>query len=99
MKHICQLVIALIPPVLCVAQTAPSTLPVGRLKADIVIKFSDETTLREPDGPRVQYKHGFRVFNVQEITFKNFDDSGKDNEVNLVETKDGQPLRQESTVK
>ncbi|HAO79188.1 MAG TPA: hypothetical protein DCQ92_09465 [Verrucomicrobia subdivision 3 bacterium] len=35
---------------------------------------------------------------VQEITLKNFDGSGKDIEAHIVETKDGQVLRQESTV-
>ena len=35
---------------------------------------------------------------VQEITLKNFDGSGKDIEAHIVESKDGQVLRQESTV-
>jgi hypothetical protein len=36
---------------------------------------------------------------VQELTLKNFDGAGNGIEVNLIETKDGQRLRQETTAK
>ena len=63
MQRLCQLFIALGTSFLCVAQTTPLTLPVGGLKPGVVIEFSGETTMREADGPRGQYKHGFRVLN------------------------------------
>ena len=63
MRRLCQFIIALGASSLCAAQTSPLTLPVGGLKAGAVVNFSSETTLREPDGPRGQYKHGFRVLN------------------------------------
>src|SRR5215469_8065192 len=39
------------------------TLPVGGVDPAVVLKGNGEITLREPDGPRGQYKHGFRVLN------------------------------------
>jgi hypothetical protein len=56
----------------CVAQTSPLSLPVGGLQAGKVIEFSGATTLREPDGPRGQYKHGFRVLNDSAAEWQNF---------------------------
>ena len=47
-------------------------MPVGGLKAGAVVDFSGETTLREPDGPRGQYKHGFRVLNDSAAEWQNF---------------------------
>jgi hypothetical protein len=46
------------------------------------------------DSLRVELADG----RVQEIFLKNFNGSGKDIEVNLVETKDGQPVRTEKAV-
>jgi hypothetical protein len=56
MKRLCQLVIAFVTVISCSAQTSPLSLPVGGLKAGTIIKFSGETTLREPDGLRGEYK-------------------------------------------
>ena len=46
------------------------------------------------DSLRVELADG----RVQEISLKNFNGSGKDIEVSLVETKDGQPVRTETAV-
>jgi hypothetical protein len=51
---------------------SPLTLPVGGLKAGTVIEFSGETTLREPDGPRGSYKHGFRIYNDSAANWQNY---------------------------
>ena len=65
MPRLCQIILALALGFagLCSAQTSPLTLPIGGLKPGAIVTFSGETTLREPDGPRGQYKHGFRVLN------------------------------------
>ena len=67
-----QLIIALATSFVCAAQTSPLTLPVGGLNAGAVVTFSGETTLREPDGPRGQYKHGFRVLNDSAAEWQKF---------------------------
>jgi hypothetical protein len=54
------------------AQTAPLTRPVGGLNAGAEISFAGETVLREPDGPRGQYKHGFRVLNDSAAEWQDF---------------------------
>ena len=51
---------------------SPLTLPVGGLAAGTVVEFSGNTTLREPDGPRGQYKHGFRVLNDSAAEWQNY---------------------------
>ena len=51
---------------------SPLTLPVGGLAAGTVVEFSGYTTLREPDGPRGQYKHGFRVLNDSAAEWQNY---------------------------
>src|SRR5450756_545605 len=63
MHRLCQLIVLLGSAFLCAAQSSPLTLPVGGLKPGVVARASGETTLREPDGPHGQYKHGFRVLN------------------------------------
>ena len=72
MQRLCQLVIACGTAFLCSAQTSPLTLPVGGLKPGAVIAFSGGTVLREPDGPRGQYKHGFRVYNDSAAEWQDF---------------------------
>jgi hypothetical protein len=63
MQRLCQFAIVMAAVFSCAGQTLPLTLPVGGLQSGVVVTFSGETTLREPDGPRGQYKHGFRVLN------------------------------------
>src|ERR1035441_1638077 len=81
MQRLCPLIVVLLAPFFCAAQTMPLTLPVGGLKAGVVVEFSGETTLRESDGPRGQYKHGFRVLNDSAAEWQNF--YGVQFEVNL----------------
>src|ERR1019366_3865474 len=81
MQRLCPLIVVLLAPFFCAAQTTPLTLSVGGLKAGVVVEFSGETTLREPDGPRGQYKHGFRVLNDSAAEWQNF--YGVQFEVNL----------------
>lgn len=45
------------------AQAQLLTLPIGGAPSTAILKGNGEITLREPDGPRGQYKHGFRVLN------------------------------------
>jgi len=70
----------------CVAQTSPLSLPVGGWQAGKVIEFSGAITLREPDGPRGQYKHGFRVLNDSAAEWQNF--YGVQFEVNLPDARE-----------
>jgi hypothetical protein len=86
MKRLCQLVIALVGPILCLAQTMPLTLPVGGLKDDTLINFTGEMALREPDGPRGSYKHGFRVLNDSAAEWQKF--YGVQFEVNLPDVRE-----------
>jgi hypothetical protein len=72
MKRLCQLIIAFITLNFCAAETLPLTLLVGGLKPGAVVKFSGEITLREPDGPRGFYKHGFRLFNDSTADWRYF---------------------------
>ncbi|HTL72965.1 MAG TPA: hypothetical protein VL863_06640 [bacterium] len=72
MQRLCQLILALGCTFLCAAQNSPLTLPVGGLKADAIIKVSGETRLREPDGPRGQFKHGFRTYNDSAAEWQKF---------------------------
>ena len=67
-------------------EAAPLILPVGGLKADAVVTFTGETTLREPEGPRGQYKHGMRVLNDSAADWQKF--YGVQLEVNLPDSKD-----------
>jgi hypothetical protein len=86
MKRLCQFAFAFLAAAICAAQTSPLSLPVGGLKAGAVIEFSGETTLREPDGPRGQYKHGFRVLNDSAAEWQNF--YGVQFEVNLPDARE-----------
>ena len=86
MQRLCPLIVVLLAPFLCAAQTTPLTLPIGGLKAGVVVEFSGETTLREPDGPRGQYKHGFRVLNDSAAEWQNF--YGVQFEVNLPDARE-----------
>ena len=72
MKCLCRLVIVLATVSGTMADASPLTLPVGGLKPGAVIKFSGETVLREPDGPRGQYKHGFWLGNDSAAEWQNF---------------------------
>jgi hypothetical protein len=81
MQRLCQFIVVLVMPFFSAAQPTPLTLPVGGLKAGAVVEFSGETTLREPDGTRGQYKHGFRVLNDSAAEWQNF--YGVQFEVNL----------------
>ena len=47
-------------------------MPVGGLSAGKVLDVSGAVTLREPDGPRGQYKHGFRVLNDSAAEWQNY---------------------------
>ena len=60
MKCLCHLLAVLIAAFGAVADASPLTLPVGGLVAGKTLSVSGAATLREPDGPRGQYKHGFR---------------------------------------
>ena len=86
MPRLCQLAIALAASFLCAAQSSPLALPVGGLKPGVVIEASGEATLREPDGPRGQYKHGFRVLNDSAAEWQNF--YGVQFEVNLPDARE-----------
>lgn len=86
MQRLCQLLIAISASVLCAAQSSPLTLPVGGLKTGVVVKVSGETTLREPDGPRGQYKHGFQVLNDNAAEWQNY--YGVQFEVNLPDVRE-----------
>ena len=57
---------------MCAAQATPLTLPVGGRQPSAVVTVSGETTLREPDGPRGQYKHGFRLQNDSAAEWQKF---------------------------
>ena len=46
-----------------VTQAQRLTQPIGGAKPLAILKGDGEIILREPDGPRGQYKHGFRVLN------------------------------------
>jgi len=74
MPRLCQLIFALALGVagLCSAQTSPLTLPVGGLTPGATLEVAGETTLREPDGPRGQHKHGFRVLNDSAADWQKF---------------------------
>jgi hypothetical protein len=81
MKHLCQIIAAFSAFVVCAAGMEPLSQPVGGLKPGVIVKVSDEATLREPDGTRGQYKHGFRVLNDSAAEWQNF--YGVQFEVNL----------------
>lgn len=72
MRRLCLLIIAVTSAFVSAAETSPLILPVGGLKPGAVVEFTGETTLREPDGPRGQYKHGFRVLNDSAAEWQNF---------------------------
>src|ERR1035438_7136418 len=73
MNRICQAFVALLGTLaVCVAQSSPLSLPVGGLVAGEIVNASGETILREADGPRGQYKHGFRVLNDSAAEWQNF---------------------------
>jgi len=86
MKRLCQLVVFIAAAVLYPVEASPLTLPVGGLKAGAVVAFTGETKLREPDGPRGQYKHGMRVLNDSAAEWQKF--YGVQFEVNLPDPKD-----------
>jgi hypothetical protein len=50
----------------------PLSRPVGGLNPDAIMDVSGELTLREPAGPRGQYKHGFRVLNDSAAEWQNY---------------------------
>ena len=86
MQRHCQFAFALFASFICAAQTSPLSLPVGGLKPGVAVEFSGETTLREPDGLRGQYKHGFRVLNDSAVEWQNF--YGVQFEVNLADARE-----------
>jgi len=47
----------------CLGQPAPLSLPVGSMAAGKTLTVAGSITIREPDGPRGQFKHGFRTLN------------------------------------
>ncbi len=59
---------------------------VGRMKPGEVREVSGTVTLREPDGPRGQYKHGFRVLNDSAAEWQKF--CGVQFEVNLPDSRE-----------
>jgi hypothetical protein len=73
MKRVCHVVAVLIA-MLAVgdAQSASLTLPVGGLAAGKILNVAGETTLREPDGPRGQFKQGFRTCNDSAAEWQKF---------------------------
>jgi len=84
MKRFCHLAFVLSAFTLCAAEFPPLTMPVGGLKSGAVVKAAGEVTLREPDGARGQYKHGFRVYNDSAADWQNY--YGVRFEVNLPDT-------------
>src|ERR1039457_4878457 len=68
------------------AGTSALFLPVGGLPSGVAASVSGETVLREPDGPRGQYKHGFRVLNDSAAEWQNF--YGVQFEVNLPDARE-----------
>lgn len=56
----------------CLAQPRPLPLPVGGPAAGKVLDVTGAVTLREPDGPRGQFKHGFRVLNDSAAEWQDF---------------------------
>jgi hypothetical protein len=73
MKRICHAIVILMCALtVCTAQRASLSLPVGGLAADKVLKVTGAVTLREPDGSRGRYKHGFRVLNDSAVEWQKF---------------------------
>jgi hypothetical protein len=73
MKRVFHVLIALLGTFAgVVAQTTPLCLPVGGLKPEKVLQVTGEITLREPDGVRGQFKHGFWVGNDSAADWQNF---------------------------
>ena len=72
MKWFSLFILTLSAPVFCAAESPSLTLFVGGLKPGAVLKVSDEITLREPGGPRGEYKHGFRVLNDSAAEWQKF---------------------------
>ncbi|TAK98040.1 MAG: hypothetical protein EPO07_12460, partial [Verrucomicrobia bacterium] len=68
------------------AEVSPLVLRVGGTKAGEVLKASGAITLREPDGVRGQYKHGFRVLNDSAAEWQKF--YGVQFEVNLSDARE-----------
>lgn len=64
MKRICYILVFLLG-VFTAFGSEPTalTLPIGGLVEGKILDVIGAVTLREPDGPRGQYKHGFRVLN------------------------------------
>ncbi len=62
---LCSLTTALAQPTLL-------TLPVGGLAAGKILDVTGAVTLREPDGPRGQFKHGFWLGNDSAADWQNF---------------------------
>jgi len=56
----------------CLAQPLPLTLPVGGLAAGNVLDVPGSVTLRAPDGPRGQFKHGFWTGNDSVAEWQGF---------------------------
>src|ERR1051325_3072953 len=54
------------------AESNPLTLPIGATKSGSILDVSGEIVLREPDGPRGQYKHGFRMLNDSAAEWQKF---------------------------
>lgn len=63
MKRSCPVIFVLVLFCAWTTYARPLSLPVGGLAPDQIVSGSGGIVLREPDGPRGQYKHGFRVLN------------------------------------
>jgi hypothetical protein len=63
MKSLSLWVAVLLAPLWSDARNLPLTLPVGGMKSGEVLEWTNIMILREPDGPRGVFKHGFRTLN------------------------------------
>lgn len=72
MKRTSLFIVVLTAFTLGAAEPHPLSLPVGGLKSGVVLKAVGEITLREPDGLRGQYKHGFRLLNDSAAEWQKF---------------------------
>jgi len=87
MKRAFHVLIAMLGTIVgMVAQTTPLSLPVGGLKPEEVLQVTGEFTLREPDGKRGQFKHGFYLGNDSAADWQKF--YGVQFEVNLPDARE-----------
>ena len=72
MSRVCILVFLFATLATLAAGPVSLSFPVGGLAPEKILNGSGEITLREPDGPRGQYKHGFRTLNDSAAEWQDF---------------------------